>query len=178
MQLHIMRPWDTGCAQAGEAGLDVAMAVSVYAAAKCMGQESDWSLSNLEMQKLLYIAHMFHLGQCDGEPLVSGNFEAWDYGPVHPTLYHKVKIFGSLPVKASIFQSTGSLTDAGLGRQLIVDAVRYLAKSKPGKLVAITHWKEGAWAKNYIPGARNITIPNDDIIEEYKRRVSRSRQNG
>ena len=63
------------------------MTTSVLTVAKRLGEQSDWSLSNLAMQKLSYIAHMVHLASFDGEPLVFGNFEAWDLGPVHPQLY-------------------------------------------------------------------------------------------
>jgi len=45
------------------------------------------SLTNLALQKLLYFAHaMFLIEQ--GRPLLSGYFEAWEYGPVHPAAYN------------------------------------------------------------------------------------------
>ncbi len=43
---------------------------------------------------------MFYLAQNENEPLVWGEFEAWDYGPVHPELCHKAKIFKALLNKA------------------------------------------------------------------------------
>ena len=85
------------------------MSISVSAAAKRLCERSGWSLTNLKLQKLLYISHMFHLGKT-GEPLVNGHFEAWDYGPVSPFLYHKVKVFGSSPVE-NIFHSTPDIGD-------------------------------------------------------------------
>lgn len=150
------------------------MTVSVFAAAKRLGEKSGWSLSNLEMQKLLYLAHMFHLGHHE-EPLVSGLFEAWDYGPVHPSLYHRAKVFGSSPVE-NVFHSAPDLDD-GTEAELLDDAVEQLSHNRPGRLVAITHWDQGAWAKNYVPGERGIVIPNEDILEEYKERVRRVRAN-
>ena len=78
------------------------MAISVLSAAKHMGQFSAWTLTHLELQKLLYLSHMIYLGS-HGKPLISGSFEAWAYGPVHPDLYHKAKIFGSDPVENIIF---------------------------------------------------------------------------
>lgn len=30
----------------------------------------------------------------------------------------------------------------------------------------------GAWAKHYIPGARGVTIPNADIVDEYNKRTA------
>ena len=140
------------------------MAISILSAAKRLGEKSKWTLSNLAMQKLAYIAHMFHLGMHGGSPLVYGNFEAWEYGPVHPTLYHEVKAFGSDPVQ-DIFLSVPPMTE-GTETVLLDSAVAQLSDST-SRLVAITHWKDGAWAKNYIPGMKGVPIPNEDIRQEY-----------
>lgn len=143
------------------------MAVSVHAAAKRMCERSGWSLSNLELQKLLYIAHMFYLGERD-EPLVSGRFEAWDYGPVNPSLYHRVKVFGSDPV-GNVFHGVEDI-EGGPEADTLDSAVDQLGGARSGKLVAITHWENGAWAEHYVPGLRNVVIPNEDIRKEYLER--------
>ena len=143
------------------------MTVPVFAAAKRICERSGWSLSNLELQKLLYISHMFYLGRHD-EPLIQGYFEAWDYGPVQPNLYHRAKIFGSSPV-GNIFRFAEELGDRAEARMLD-EAVAELSKAPPGRLVAITHWDMGAWAKHYVPGGRGIVIPNEDILLEYRDR--------
>lgn len=142
------------------------MAISVLSAAKRLGSQSGWTLSNLEMQKILYLAHMFHLGRTGGKPLVIGNFEAWDYGPVHPDLYHHAKIFGSDPVK-NIFSGV-DLPPKGPERDIIDEAFANLGSLGPGRLVNATHQPGGAWDQNYIPGARHIVIPNSDILAEYR----------
>ena len=141
------------------------MAISVLSAAKRLGSRSGWSLSNLEMQKILYLAHMFYLGRM-GRPLVVGNFEAWDYGPVHPDLYHRAKIFGSDHVQ-DIFPNI-SAPPKGPERSIIDEAFDNLGNLGPGRLVNATHQPGGAWDRNYIPGARHIVIPNQDILEEYR----------
>ena len=141
------------------------MEINALQAGKVMGKISCWKLSNLEMQKLLYIAHMVHLGK-HHTPLVSGNFEAWDLGPVHPDLYHKAKIFGSSPVK-NIFRSIPDPED-GTELDMLNKTIKVLATLPGARLVAITHWNEGAWAKNYLPGARNIIIPESHIRDEYR----------
>ena len=141
------------------------MPINVLSAAKFAGEFLDWSKSHLYIQKLLYIAHMYYLGQNGGKPLVEGNFEASDYGPVHPALYHKAKIFGSDPVK-NIFRSSPKIED-GTEKEMLKVVLEVLRDSSGAKLVAMTHREEGAWAKHYHPGTRGITIPNEDIIEEY-----------
>lgn len=143
------------------------MSIDVLQAAKVVAQLSGWTLTNLSLQKIIYIAHMFHLGTYDNA-LVSGNFEAWDLGPVHKDLYRHVKRFGASPV-ASIRATVSSS-----GRQdeilTLSQAFDFLGGKTPSQLVAITHWSKGAWAKNYAHGIRSIIIPRSDIVDEYRER--------
>lgn len=144
------------------------MPVSALASAKRLCERSGWTLSNLDVQKLVYLAHMFNLGRT-GHPLVDGHFQAWEYGPVHPALYHRVKVFGSDPVQ-NVFHTIRDLDDGSAEARILDEIGESLAGYPSGRLVAITHWDKGAWAKNYTPGARFIVIPNDDIKEEYVER--------
>ena len=148
------------------------MTTSVLTVAKRLGEQSNWSLSNLAMQKLSYIAHMAHLASYEGEPLIFGNFEAWDLGPVHPQLYHAVKKFGADPVQ-DVFQSILGMEDGDTAK-LVDDVVRHLSDNTT-RLVSITHWDKGAWAKHYIPGNNRIVIPNEDILQEWEDRISEQR---
>ena len=144
------------------------MPISVLQAAKYMGKLSSWSLSNLEMQKLLYIAHMLHLGD-HNHPLVRGNFEAWDLGPVHPVLYHRAKVFGARPVE-NIFRSVSNLKD-GTERDMLDEAIKEFGGFDRARSSSYnSSGKKEAWAKNYKPGVHNIIIPNADILAEYNLR--------
>ncbi|MBL8567094.1 MAG: SocA family protein, partial [Hyphomicrobiaceae bacterium] len=134
-------------------------------AAQRLAYKSGWVLSNLELQKILYLAHMFHLGRT-GEPLVTGQFEAWDYGPVHPALYHRAKVFGADPV-ANVFHDIPEVPP-GSERDILDEALTNLGKVGPGRLVHATHRPGGAWATFYIPGARGRAIPNEAILAEYR----------
>lgn len=151
------------------------MSISVLAAAKYIGGLSDWSKSNLELQKILYIAHMLHLGLHE-QPLVQDNFQAWELGPVHPILYHKAKVFGANPVQ-NIFRSVPNLDEHNLETKTLNATFNAVAEFTGSRLIAITHCDYGAWAKNYKPGAYGIVIPNEDIFEEYKERRERSVRN-
>lgn len=131
------------------------MAISIFEAAKHLGSQADWSLSNLKMQKILYIAHMYHLGIYDGSPLVRGLFEAWDYGPVHPDLYHRAKVFGADPV-GNIFRSFKDLEDDGTEKRILDAAAEQLSVISSAQLIATTHREGGAWAKHYVPGGGRI----------------------
>ena len=146
------------------------MTISILEAAKHIGARSHWSLSNLKMQKLLYIAHMFYLGIYN-KPLVHEFFEAWDYGPVHPDLYHYAKVYGADPV-GNIFNSIHELKDEETDISILDAVEEQLGKLSGAHLIAITHREDGAWAKNYRPGAKGVIIPNSDIIDEYRLRQS------
>lgn len=145
---------------------------SVLNAARTLGVISDWTLSNLTMQKTLYIAEMLYLSRT-GSPMFDENFEAWDYGPVVPKLYHKVKMFGAKPVQ-DIF------TDPILPReearsQALRDAYATTKNMSGGKLVSITHWDGGAWAANYEPNKRGRVITKSEMMKEWNDRIERNR---
>ena len=146
------------------------MAISALSAARALCELRDWKLSNLELQKIRYLAHMFHMGERDGAPLVNESFEAWDYGPVIPKLYHHVKGFGSEPVR-NVFHWVPEMPLIAPEYETLREAAKATAGMRPGRLVSITHWDGGAWATHYQPGTRGIVIPNDAILKEYRERV-------
>lgn len=143
--------------------------VSAIASARRMCERSEWTLTNLQLQKMLYLAQMMHLG-IKGDRLMNGNFEAWDYGPVLPMVYGQVKMYGRGPIRGGFFGS-GSVSDPERAKMLD-DAYDQLSPMTAGKLVSITHWEKGAWARNYVPGVKGIVIPDADILNEYRERVA------
>ena len=145
------------------------MSVASHSAARFICARGNWSVTNLSLQKILYLAHMVHLGRT-GQRLVNNDFEAWDYGPVEPDLYRAVRMFGSKPIQ-DIFYFSSPIAQ-GIEEATLVETCDALIPKKPGELVAITHWQNGAWAKNYVAGSRGIVIPDQDIIAEYNARTS------
>lgn len=144
------------------------MAVRPIDAARRICELGDWGVSNLKLQKILYMAQMVHLGRT-GERLIDAGFQAWDYGPVLPEIYQRAKMFGSDPI-VGIFSHAES-TEGKEEDAVLVEAAENLMHRSPGELVAETHWSKGAWAKNYRPNVWGIAIPDRDIIDEYERRV-------
>lgn len=142
--------------------------ISALTAARYMCDRSDWTLTNLKLQKMLYLAQMMYLGT-HGERLMSGDFEAWDLGPVVPSVYREARAFGGGPIRYLSSLYTSKTVDAERAGMLD-DAVDQLASKTAGQLVNITHWSGGAWAKNYKPGVKGILIPDPDILAEYQAR--------
>lgn len=144
------------------------MSVASSAAARHICARGNWSVTNLALQKILYMAHMVHLGRT-GSRLVDAQFQAWDYGPVEPDLYRKVRMFGDRPIQDIFF--VAPVVEGMPERSTLDEACDFLLPKSPGELVAMTHWQNGAWAKHYVPGVRSIPIPDADIIAEYNARV-------
>jgi len=138
--------------------------MSTFAAAKNIFDLKDGKVDHLSMQKLLYLSHMIHLGE-NGRRLVSGNFEAWDYGPVEPALYHKLKSYKSNNIR-DIFPEGpyGKKEPEHESMKLVVDIFSDVPSVR---LVSMTHREGGAWAKCYKPGVRGRVIPDKLILEEY-----------
>jgi uncharacterized phage-associated protein len=143
------------------------MTISTFEAAKKVCELSNWSVTNLKLQKILYIAHKVFLGRNNGQPLIDNNFEAWDYGPVVPELYREVKMFGNQPIK-NIFRGVEDI-DGSTESALIQEACEHLLAKSAGELVAITHRDDGAWDRCYQPGVKGIVISNEQILDEYVR---------
>jgi uncharacterized phage-associated protein len=146
------------------------MAVSIESVARTLGRLSGWSLSNLELQKIAYMAEMIYLGRTGGRRLINEDFEAWDNGPVVPELYHKAKAFGSRPVR-DVFTAP-ELAPGTPEYQAVLDAYNLLRDRNPGQLVAMTHRRTGAWASRYTPGVKGVKIPKQLMLEEYVTRTN------
>lgn len=145
------------------------MAISGVAALRRLCELRHWSLSNLEANKLLYFAHMIALGKSDGtRPLVSERFQAWDWGPVLPSAYHHAKMFGDKAIKPFAFTRVASVTSYD---DVFNETLAEMGNLSSFKLVAESHWDEGAWSEYYSPGARGVDIPDAAILEEYRKRV-------
>ena len=143
------------------------MTVSAMDAAHFLCKLSGWRLSNLQVQKILYMADMNFAGQ-KGERLIDEDFQAWEYGPVLESVYHKLKAFGRKPVP-DVFWGVQDISGTSESKMLEL-AYKNLKNRKPHQLVASTHTSIGAWIKNYVASARQISISTEDMIEEYNAR--------
>lgn len=109
-------------------------------------------LTNLALQKLLYFAHALFLMR-HKLPLVSGYFEAWKYGPVHPIVYRSFKEAGGQPIKCRATRQdplSGKISEINIQddleiRQHIREVMRSYGRLTPGQLVDISHARGAPW---------------------------------
>ena len=112
---------------------------------------------------------MISLGRFEQE-LIRDDFQAWPLGPVNATLYHACKIYGPDPVESLSNPFKGSRNLSEQEEELLNEILQVLGRKSISSLIGISHWKQGAWSKNYVGGEKYIIIPKEDMLEEYKTR--------
>lgn len=135
----------------------------------------DIAVSNLALNKLLFFIHT----DCMLEKkcrLSSLTFEAWQYGPVLPIIYHQFKVFKAAPIK-----SRATKVDPQTGQNVVVQYAelrpnlgyiedRFLQYSKlsPSNLVALSHEIGGAWDAVWNGVVENVGMKiTDELILRY-----------
>jgi len=126
-------------------------------------------ITPLKLQKLLFFLHKKYL-QLTNKPLFEESFEAWQYGPVLPSIYNVFQPYKSNGIDD--FYREGNTT-------YVVDSTNdefYTALEfvwskysnfKPFELVNLTHLKGSAWDKSYNnPNGRLLKISNENIKNE------------
>jgi uncharacterized phage-associated protein len=150
--------------------------------ANAMLDESDrigQPVTHLALQKLLYFAHALFLIE-QKRPLVSGYFEAWKNGPVHPTAYAAFKAAGRTPIA---FRAKGLNVATGVQCaiapptspeicQHIARVMQSYGRMTPGRLVDISHAKDAPWHFVVDKGRTSVVfglrIADNVIVERFK----------
>lgn len=98
-------------------------------------------ITNLKLQKVLYFAQAYFLAKL-GRPLFADHVEAWEYGPVVPSVYRKYRENGSNPIISEEDKSTITVEDKEVLDKIWSTFGGYSAS----RLVDISHahtpWKE------------------------------------
>ena len=143
------------------------------------GHRHGTAITNLALQKLLYFAHALFLVERK-RPLVSGNFEAWTFGPVHPIVYEAFKGSGGQPITtraAGVNVITGAEIQLPMPvdpevRRHIERVMASYGRLTPGRLVDISHAKDAPWDfvvnKGRTAVAFGLRISDDVILERFK----------
>lgn len=143
------------------------------------GERLGLELTHLALQKLLYFAHGTFLVE-KGRPLVSGYFEAWKNGPVHPAVYKAFKVSGAKPINFRAHRHdalTGKVQPIALPaepdvRRSVVGIVSKLGSLSAGRLVDISHARHAPWHFVVEEGrsamALGLRITDAVILEKYK----------
>ncbi|WP_338592908.1 type II toxin-antitoxin system antitoxin SocA domain-containing protein (plasmid) [Shewanella khirikhana] len=131
-------------------------------------------LSNLQLQKLVYLAHGYLLGW-KNKPLICDDVEAWEYGPVISHVYHNFKDFGNnfIPVNRTIITSLDNDEDA---IATIGGVLNLYGDKHPMELVNLTHqlgtpW-DIAWNQQNGKAYYSHRIDNELIKNHFRKAIS------
>lgn len=131
-------------------------------------------LSNMQLQKLVYFAHGIHLAVFD-TPLIDDPVKAWDFGPVIPNLYEKLRIFGRGFVNSDLAPETRDHIDPQGNEAKAISSVWNTYKDYDAwQLSAITHIANSPWDKIWKQNNNHYgLIPNHLIADYYKQRIQK-----
>lgn len=133
--------------------LDVAKYVINYEHSK--GRE----VSNLRLQKLLYFVQAKVLMETD-VPCFIDEMQAWDFGPVVPSVYYKYRIYGAMDI--SMNEAVPNIESKILG--FISAILEYCSPYPTYQLVEITH-QQTPWIYARAQGSKSVISPV--AIKEY-----------
>jgi uncharacterized phage-associated protein len=151
-----------------------------------IGRAERKPIDPLKLQKLVYFAHGYYIAAF-GRPLIDELFEAWEHGPVAPTLYHEFKDF-----RYSTIRRLATEIDLDVDEEIpvppphgdaradrVIDFVWKTFGSRDSReLSRITHEADGPWARvraNNPYNLRNLDIPNEYIIEYFSKKIVRNK---
>lgn len=135
-------------------------------------------VTNLTAQKIVYFLHGEYLLSTQN-PLVSGYFEAWEFGPVHPMLYNSLRHLGSSPLLEAIKRRdirTGSwevvprIDDRNV-REFIRERSKGLLELSAGQLVDLSHARNSPWDVVSRDGQRRtwgLRLDNEIISRHFR----------
>lgn len=153
------------------------------------------NLTPMQLQKLIYFAHGWALA-LTGVPLIRQRPQAWDWGPVIPSVYHQFKDYGRKPIRerAIDFDWSGlteaqEFTDLKIFEPAIDDDPEAEALLKRiwevyGDLTGfqlsnMSHLPGGAWdkANQIAKGRRGVDIADDLIKAEFAEKTKHGARN-
>jgi uncharacterized phage-associated protein len=123
-------------------------------------------LTNMQLQKLVYIAHGWNLVLLD-KPLFYNNVHAWEWGPVVPKLYKPLSKYKAGYVTDFLPSKGESIAPDAPELKVIEGVWKAYGKYSGLQLSAITHTEGTPWSEVWKTNRYGI-IPNELIAQHYR----------
>ena len=143
-----------------------ALDIAKYIISKC--NKENCPISNLQLQKILYnlqkafLQSEIRITKKKSSALFGDEIEAWQWGPVVPSVYYVYCTYGSM----SIIETYDVHIDARV--QKFIDPIIERQRSvNPWRLVDETHRKGGAWDRVYRNGMGNRSVIPCELIRTW-----------
>ncbi|WP_200409556.1 Panacea domain-containing protein [Komagataeibacter oboediens] len=141
-------------------------------------RKDECDLTNMQLQKLPYIAHGWGLVALDA-PLIEQQPQTWPYGPVYPDLYQDLKRYGAGPVTALIRENNSSPFKEERGEVItepltrteskLLDTVwKQYGRLSGSSLSRITHLPNTPWSQVMENSGPFSEISNEIIKNHYE----------
>jgi uncharacterized phage-associated protein len=141
-----------------------------------VAHETGKSISNMKLQKLLYLTQGIHLALKSDTPLFDDSIEAWKYGPVVPSVYHKFKIYFSGDIPKNHPFTGDSVEFNSDQKKIIARVVELYGGLSAIKLSNFTHLEESPWFEIYNANSFSAEIPISSISTYFKSWIAKSKQ--
>lgn len=129
-----------------------ALTIARYVVNKCT--KDGCPISNLQLQKILFYVQKLFLA-C-GQVAFYDRIEAWQFGPVVPSVYYQFCGFGAMPISMTYD------VDVDAAKTDIDSIIEEKRKLDPWDMVADIHREGGAWYKVFNSGEGS----NNEITRE------------
>lgn len=132
---------------------------------------ADLDTTPMHVLKIVYVCHGWMLAAND-EALITEPVEAWTYGPVVPTVYHRYKRYGAQSILEGADDRSGELGESAKALiGVIEEAYRpYTAV----QLSALTHQPGTPWDVTRRRHGIGAVIPNELIQSHFKELLASS----
>lgn len=132
-----------------------ALEIAKYVIDKCTREGHP--ISNLQLQKILYYIQKAFLE--NGTEAFEDDIEAWQFGPVVPSVYYQYCGFGAMAIR---MKYETSIREAFL--KIIAPIVEVKRDLNPWIMVEDTHKDGKAWAEIYKDGIGNHQVIPKELI--------------
>jgi uncharacterized phage-associated protein len=129
-------------------------------------------LTNMQLQKLVYIAHGWNLALAS-RPLFYNEIQAWEWGPVIPSLYNSLKKYGAGIVNGKLPKGTPPVDPFSTEMRIIEGVWRAYGNLSAMKLSGITHAEGTPWSETWAGGPYGVIT--DEKIERHYRQLLNER---
>lgn len=128
------------------------------------------SVSNLQIQKLMYFFEAYYMNVYDVDRLYECNFNAWTFGPVSIPLYEKFRKFGSGAIILTD-QERESGKNISKEKKILLDNIYIAFKDiTPQRLVELTHMQDSPWHEVWIKNGEKVGYGANTYIDKIKMR--------
>jgi len=138
-------------------------------------KEDKIDMTNLKLQKLMFIGYGWVLATLDKELTSGEQFQAWQHGPVLLSIYHEMKRFGSDQIKdraTEFYNEDNKLYIPTIRNKEVLDVLDIAWETykdfSAWSLRELTHEKESPWKEVYQEENKFNNIDKKIVQAYYK----------